>query len=244
MIGSKTKDKLIIVVSGGSGRFGSILKKIKSKHKFYFPTKNKLNILNTKSIKKYLKKVKPDVFIHMAGLSRPMETHDANFRKSIKLNIIGTANVTNVCSELNVKLIYLSTNFVYPGIRGSYKESDDLNPINRYGWSKLGGEASVQMYNNSLILRICMTEEPFIHKSAFYDVKTNFEYHKKIAPIVIKLINQKGIINVGVKAQSVYQFAKSKKIKVKKIFSKSIYGKNYPNKQDMNLNKMKKILGY
>ncbi len=238
----KTKDKLTIVVSGGSGRFGSVFKKAKSIHKFYFPSKNKLNILKPKNIENYLKKIKPDVFIHLAGLSRPMEIHETNFRKSIQLNIIGTANITYVCSKLNIKLIYFSTNFVYPGIKGSYKETDNLNPLNKYGWSKLGGEASVKLYDNSLILRVCMTEEPFIHKSAFYDVKTNFEYHKKIIPIILKLINEKGVINVGGKSQTVYNFAISKRIKVKKISSKSIFGKKYPNKQDMDLKKMKKIL--
>ena len=40
--------------------------------------------------------------------------------------------------------------------------------------SKLGGECAVQMHKNSLILRICMTEKPFIHKNAFSDIKTNF----------------------------------------------------------------------
>ncbi len=242
MSSSKTKDKLVIVASGGSGRFGSIFKKVKSDHKFYFPTKKKLNILNIKSIENYLKKIKPDVFIHLAGLSRPMEIHEKNYRKSIELNIIGTANVTCICSKLNIKLIYFSTNFVYPGTKGSYKESDDLNPLNKYGWSKLGGEAAVKLYDNSLILRVCMTEEPFVHKSAFYDVKTNFEFHKNIAPIVIKLINQYGVINIGGKAQTVYNFAKNKNLKVKKIFSKKVFGKNYPTKQDMNINKMKKLL--
>ena len=53
----KTKDKLTIVVSGGSGRFGSVFKKAKSIHKFYFPSKNKLNILKPKNIENYLKKI-------------------------------------------------------------------------------------------------------------------------------------------------------------------------------------------
>jgi len=48
-----------IVISGGSGRFGSYLKKIKTKHKLFFPSKRELNILNEKSIYKYLNKKKP-----------------------------------------------------------------------------------------------------------------------------------------------------------------------------------------
>ena len=158
-----------IVVTGGTGRFAFELKKIKNKYKLFFPKKNELNILKTKSIKNYLKSKKPKYLIHLAGLSRPMKMHEKFISKSIDLNIIGTANITKVCSDLNIKLIYFSTSYVYPGIDGNYKENDSLLPINNYAWSKLGGECAVQMYKNSLILRVCMTEKPFIHNKAFKD---------------------------------------------------------------------------
>ena len=58
-----------------------------------------------------------------------------------------------MCSELNVKLIYFSTNYVYPGVKGNYSENDNLFPVNNYAWSKLGGECSVKLYKNSLIVR-------------------------------------------------------------------------------------------
>ena len=187
--------KLKIVFTGGSGRFGKIFKKTKSKHTIYFPTKSELNILNIASIEKYITKKKPKILIHAAALSRPMEIHQKKIDKSIDLNIIGTANITKVCLKHNIKLIYFSTNYVYPGIRGNYKENDSLLPINYYAWSKLGGECSVMMYKNSLILRICMTEKPFIHKKTFFDLKTNFMYHDEIAKILPKLLFKKGIIN-------------------------------------------------
>ena len=68
-------------------------------------------------------------------------------------------------------MIYFSTNYVYPGTKGNYKETDPLLPINNYAWSKLGGETSVQLYKNSLIIRVCMTERPFVHKVAFIECK-------------------------------------------------------------------------
>jgi len=163
-----------IVITGGSGRFGSELKKIKNKYKLLFPNKRKLNILNLKNIKKYLKAQKPNYLIHLAGLSRPMEIHEKHINKSIDLNIIGTANITKACSKLGIKLIYFSTSYVYPGTEGNYKETDSLLPKNNYSWSKLGGESSVQMYKNSLVLRVCMTEKPFIHKKAFRDLSSEF----------------------------------------------------------------------
>ena len=231
-----------IVVTGGSGRFAQSLKKIKSKYNFIYPSKKTLNIFNLNSIKKFLKKEKPLSVLHLAALSRPMIQHDKNISKSINLNIVGTANLVNICSELKIKLIYFSTSYVYPGKKGNYKEDDPVLPWNNYAWSKLGGECAVQMYKNSLILRISMTEKPFIHEKAFANVKMNFLYHEDLVKILIKIINKKGIINVGGTPQTVYNFAKKYNPKVKKIFVKknSIY--NYPLNPYMNLSKLKKII--
>lgn len=231
-----------IIVTGGSGRFGNVLKKVNTKHKILFPPKRILNILNEKTINKYLKKTKPDILIHLAGLSRPLSLHKKNINKSIDLNIIGTANITKACSANNVKLIYFSTSYIYPGKRGNYKETDNVNPVNYYAWSKLGGEAAVQLYNNSLILRVCMTERPFVHKSAYANVRSNFEYHDIIANILFKILNKKGIINIGGKSQTIYNFVRKENKKINKIYLKKNIKSDIPFDSSMNLSKLKKIL--
>jgi len=231
-----------IVVTGGSGRFGKVLKKVNSKYKILFPKKKELNILSTRKIKRYLKKHRPKYLLHLAALSRPMKIHEDNISKSIDLNIIGTANITKICSELNIKLIFFSTSYVYPGTKGNYKETDALFPKNNYSWSKMGGESSVQMYSNSLILRVCMTEKPFVHKKAFTDFITNFIFHDEVAKILFKLINKKGIINVGGKSQSVFKFVKKINPNIKKNYAKKMLGPNYPLNPSMNINKLKRIL--
>ena len=93
-----------IVVTGGTGRFGKVLKNYDSKKKYLFPTKKELNILKINSIKKYLKKTKPKYLIHLAGLSRPMSIHDDDIERSINLNIVGTSNIVSACSLLKMKL--------------------------------------------------------------------------------------------------------------------------------------------
>ncbi len=211
-----------IIVTGGSGRFGNYLKNFKTKNKIIFPDKKVFNILNLKQMEKYLVSKKPDILIHLAGLSRPMKIHENEIAKSIDLNIIGTANITKICSKLNIKLVYFSTNYIYPGKKGNYKESDPLLPVNNYAWSKLGGEASVQLYKNSLILRVSMTQKPFVHKKAFANVKTNFIYHQEVAKILFKILNKKGTINVGGKKQTIYNFAKKENTNIKKIYLKKI----------------------
>ena len=231
-----------IVVTGGTGRFAQSLKKIKSKYKFIYPSKEKLNITNIKSIEKYLKKIKPKSILHLAGLSRPMSIHDKNISKSISLNIIGTANLVKICSNLNIKLIYFSTSYVYPGKKGNYKETDALLPWNNYAWSKLGGECAVQMYSNSLILRVCMTEKPFIHKKAFADVKLNFIFHEDLAKILTKVLNRKGVLNFGGKTNSVYNFANKYNSKIKKTYNKKKMKNRYPPKPFMNISKLKRLI--
>ena len=231
-----------IVITGGSGRFGSFLKNYKSKHKVFFPNKKDLNILNEKRINKYLKKIKPNYLIHLAGLSRPMVIHEKNIQKSIDLNIIGTANITKACSENNIKLIYFSTNYVYPGTRGNYKETDPLLPINNYAWSKLGGEASVHLYKNSLILRVCMTEKPFVHPRAFANVRTSFAYHEEVIKFLFSILNKKGIINIGGKSQYIYDFAKKDNPKVKKTYLSKKSKIGMPFDSSINLSKLKKLL--
>tara|TARA_B100000029_G_scaffold2584_1_gene3126 strand:+ start:1092 stop:1796 length:705 start_codon:yes stop_codon:yes gene_type:complete len=228
-----------IVITGGSGRFGKELKKIKTNYEVFYPSSKSLDITKEKSIKNYLKRKRPKILIHIAGLSRPMVEHEKNISKSIKLNIIGTANVVKVCAAMKIKLVYVSTGYVYPGKKGNYKENDPLLPWNNYGWSKLGGESSVQMYKNSLILRVNISQSPFIHKKAFQNIKINFLYQDEAAKVIFKLINKKGIINLGGNSQSIYNFAKRTNPSVKKVYLKS---KMYPRKLTMNLNKLRKIV--
>ena len=171
-----------------------------------------------------------------------MSIHEEKISRSISINIIGTSNVVKACEEKNIKLIYFSTNYVYPGEKGNYKESDPIFPINNYAISKLGGECAVRLYKNSLILRISMTEKPFVHEFAFNDVEMNFMYHDEFAKILLKLINEKGIINVGGKTQTVYNFVKQKQKNIKPISGRKMINKKFPLKQSMNLSKFQKIL--
>jgi dTDP-4-dehydrorhamnose reductase len=226
-----------IIVTGSNGRFGKILQNLNNKN-FVFRNKKQLNILSSLSIEKNLKKYKPKYILHLAGLSRPMKIHNEDINKSINLNIIGTCNLVKEASKLGIKVIYLSTSYVYPGTKGNYNENDALKPWNNYSWSKLGGECAVQMYKNSLIVRLCMTEKPFIHSRAYANVKSNFIFQEEAAKLILKILHKKGVINVGGPSQSIYNFAKKYNKKITKIYSKG----EFPKKVDMNLSKLRRLI--
>ena len=228
-----------ILVTGANGRFAKVLKKRNNLLNLKFLSKKEMNILNIKSIERCIIKYKPKILIHTAGLSRPMIEHEINISKSIDLNIIGTANIVKICEKYNIKLIYFSTCYVYDGVKGNFKETDPVKPINNYALSKLGGETSVLMYKNSLVLRIQMTEKPFSYKKAYTNLYSNYIFHEEMADILPKLLNSFGVINVGGKHQSIYNFAKKHNTKI--IKDKCI-DKKTPLKQTMNLSKLKKIL--
>lgn len=234
------KDKIIF--TGATGRFGRIFKDKYPNKNILYPSKKVFNIENYNSVFNFLKKKKIKLIIHSAALSRPMDIHQINPDQSIKTNIIGTANIVIACMQLNIKIIYFSTNYVYPANKKSSKECDPILPVNKYAISKLGGESAVQMYNNSLILRIAMTEKPFLYEKAFSDVFANYLYHDEVALLIPKIINYKGILNIGGKVRNLYNFAKLSNPKVKKIKAKNLLKKNYYMYQTINTKKLNKLL--
>ena len=234
------KYKKKILITGGDSRFCKFLKKNLQNENIFFTTKKELDITNFKSIEKKIKKLKIKILVHIAALSRPMDIHEKNIDASIETNIIGTANIVKACKRYKVKLIYFSTNYVYPCTKGGYKEDDGLRPVNNYGWSKLGGECAVQMYKNSLILRLALTDYPFAYKFAIKNAYSSFIYNKDFAKILPHLFNETGILNIGGTRQTIYNFAKKEKPKIKAIFvSKK---KNFPIDSSLNISKFNKII--
>ena len=229
-----------ILVTGGDGRFAKVLKKKYQKLNLCFASKKECNILSEKSILKTIKKIRPSIVLHTAALSRPMSIHESNINKSIDLNIIGTANLVKICNKFNIKIIYFSTSYVYEGTKGNYSEDSPVKPFNNYGLSKLGGECAVSMYKNSLIIRLTMTEKPFMYKKAYDNLISNYMFHQDLVKILPKIIKEKGILNVGGKSQSVYSFAKKNNKKVKKIKATSKI--KMPLNQSMSLLKLKKLI--
>jgi len=231
-----------ILISGGQGKFAKALININTKYKILAPGKDEMNISSLKSINSYIRRKKIDFFVHSAAFSTPMADHKIKIEKSVSTNIIGTSNVVLACSKKNIKLIYISTNFVYQGTKGNYSEKDMLLPVNEYGWSKLGGECAVKLYENSLILRVCMSDDNFPHSRAFTDYNTCFLKKSDAAKITLKLLSKKGIINVGGKIQSAYNFAKKLNPKIKKTRINSEIKQLIGTDTSMNTNKLKRLI--
>tara|TARA_R110002126_G_scaffold231947_1_gene376500 strand:- start:75 stop:629 length:555 start_codon:yes stop_codon:yes gene_type:complete len=179
-----------------------------------------------------------------------MNKHQKYPIESINANIIGTSNVTMACIKRGVKLVYISTDYVYPGTKGDYKETDALSPfegnndgVTKYGWSKLGGECAVRIYDNSLIIRASICNYPFPHPQAATDIRKSLMFDIDAAPIILDLLDETGVINLGGDARSVYDFVINRNPSISKISSKEILDVRIAPDTSMDITKMKKILG-
>jgi dTDP-4-dehydrorhamnose reductase len=231
-----------IIFTGASGRFGRVFKKKYPLKNILYPSRKELNIENYLSVKKFLQKTKPKIVIHAAAISRPMNAHELWPAKSIRANIVGTSYLALICIEMNIKLIYFSTNYVYSSGSKDTKEDSPVLPINKYALSKMGGECAVQMCKNFLILRIYMSEKPFVHNQAYHDVIANFLYYDEVAKLIPKIISCKGILNMAGKKQTIYSFAKLSKPYVKKISAKKILKKKYKRNLSINIGKLNSLV--
>ena len=231
-----------ILISGGNGEFAKELQRHNTKYEIVAPSKKEMDITKTEDIDYFIYSNKPDYFIHAGALTRPMVIHESEPNKSIITNIIGTSNVVLACMKYNLKLIYLSTDYVYPGIKGNYDEDDYLKPFTNYGWSKLGGECAVRLYDNHLILRMAMNKLPFPHPKALVDMKKSLMYIDDASKVVLELLDEMGTINIGGKSQSVYNFVKESNPNIGKIYLNDIEDVNMATDCSMDTTKMKELL--
>lgn len=148
-----------IVVTGAMGQLGSdVMTELKKRgHNAVGIDIKDLDITNGKAVEVFLTEQKPDGVIHCAAWTAVDAAEDEeNIRKVRAVNAGGTENIAKVCGNLDCKLLYLSTDYVFDG-RGErpWQPDDERNPLNVYGKTKYEGELAVEKYTTKyFIVRI------------------------------------------------------------------------------------------
>lgn len=162
------------LVTGGSGLIGyNLLQNLNnSNHEIYsFYNENKpmigasfkIKLVDSQSISKKIGEIKPDVIIHLAAVTN-VDQCETEKELANSINVKATQILAHEASNQDIFLIYVSTDYVFDGKKGAYKEDDQPNPLNYYGLSKLEGEIAVQ--KNCSKYCIARTSTPFgIHPS-------------------------------------------------------------------------------
>lgn len=179
--------------------------------------------------------------IHCAAFTDVPKAEQWDYRQeAIDDNIIGTQNIAHtLCYHLDCKLIYISTDYVYPGRQGNYKETDRTQPVNFYALTKLAGEAYARPWMDLVVRTSFKPNVPWPYARAFDDLYTSADYVDIIAPKILTLIcnRARGIYNVGTERKSIYDLAKRRTAEVEPISKKEIKDVYLPSDISMNLDK-------
>jgi dTDP-4-dehydrorhamnose reductase len=154
---------LKLLITGASGLYGSKLAQLALAKNIEVYSSDiqslsvygnfvKLDISGKTQVDEAFKNIKPDVVVHAATLT-DVDKCETNKELAWKVNVEGTKNIAEAAKSSGSFLIYISTDYVFSGEKGSYKETDKPDPINYYGLTKLKAEVIVQTQAEYFIAR-------------------------------------------------------------------------------------------
>lgn len=223
-----------ILVTGGSGLLGGELKGLLPRA--HFPTSAEFDVTDFAGMEAYAAGRALELVLHGAAFTSPPKV-DKEPLRALEVNIQGTANVVKLCMTRQLRLVYVSTDYVFRGDRGNYEEEDPVYPVNRYAWSKLGGECAARMYDKALIVRTTFGPNVFPYEKAFSDQWTSRESVGQIARKLVGLLEHDlaGVIHVGGPRRTVWDYACSLDAQ-RPIAKLSIHDVNFRVPADTSLN--------
>lgn len=204
-----------ILCTGGGGLLGQELRK--HLPRAHFPAHAEFDVTSYGAMDSFMESLitaNPGsplrTIMHGAAFTSPPKV-DQDPVKALDVNIVGTANVVRLARKWRLKVVYISTDYVFRGDRGHYSEADPVDPVNKYAWSKLGGECAVRMHDEALIIRTSFGPNVFPYPKAFADQYTSREsvgvFARKLIGILGSEVN--GVLHVGGPRRSVYEYAQS-----------------------------------
>lgn len=219
----KATPKQRVLMTGGTGLLGGALRALHPD--IIAPTHQEMDLLDVSAIERVLGESKPDVVIHAAALTGPIRCAEKPI-EAMRANIVGTANIVQATQAKGIRLVYISTDYVFKGDKGNYREEDELLPQNYYAWSKLGGECAVRAHDRALIVRTTFSPDVFPYDKAFVDQYTSRDALSVIAPMLYEVALRDdviGVLHVGTERKTVKELAlKLGKVDVQDLYLKDV----------------------
>jgi len=146
-----------ILVTGASGQLGSEIRELSSNYEynFFFTSRDELDISNESSVNSFVKLNNIDTIINCAAYTAVDKAED-EIEIATKINHYALKNLANICLDSSIKLVHISTDYVFDGKNFKpYLETDTTNPQSVYGQTKLDAESEILNINpaNSIIIR-------------------------------------------------------------------------------------------
>jgi dTDP-4-dehydrorhamnose reductase len=139
------------------------------------------------------------------------DTYSTSKKDHWEVNYRGIANLVDFCNMMNIKLVHISTDYVYTNSKNETSEEGiPIHGDNWYSYTKLLGDAYIELKSkNYLICRGTHKPNPFPYNKAWVDQIGNFDYVDVISNLIINLIknNSSGIFNIGTEIKSIFELA-------------------------------------
>jgi dTDP-4-dehydrorhamnose reductase len=214
-----------IFLTGGSGTLGSEMINRSSEFgiSFVSPSSNKCDITNYNDVREALSSFDGDIVVHAAA-ETDVTGIERSALRAIEVNVVGTINIIRCCQELNKRLVFISTDYVFDGLKGDYTPKDPINPISKYAKTKASAELLVRSLDDYLVIRTSFFGRQFPYDKAVADQWSTKDYVDIIAPLVLEAVTNKktGILHIGTEKSTTYDKAKKRKPEVQKIYLKDI----------------------
>ncbi len=145
-----------VLVTGVKGQLGHdvVLELEKRGHRASGVDVEEMDITDAEMVRQVMEETAPDAVIHCAAYTA-VDAAEDNVSLCRRINAEGTANIARACRDLDCKMMYISTDYVFNG-RGErpWEPDDEREPLNVYGQTKYEGELSVEMLEKYFIVRI------------------------------------------------------------------------------------------
>lgn len=146
-----------ILVTGASGQLGyDVERELERRGIEHLGTSSReLDITDRAAVEHLMQSYRPDAVIHCAAYTK-VDLAEDEPERCWAVNADGTRNMAAACREIGAKMLYISTDYVFPGTGEQFRRTDDpVSPVNTYGRSKLAGELAVQsLLEKYFIVRI------------------------------------------------------------------------------------------
>lgn len=203
-----------ILLTGGSGRLGTELRALLPD--VVAPPRSELDVTDPASVRRALERLEPAVVVHaaaytdVAGAEREREA-------CWRVNVAGTRNVALAARDTGAGLVHVSTDYVFWGDAGGYREDDPVGPVrNHYALSKLVAEELARTHGGALVLRTSFRPRAWPYDTAFDDVYTSQDYVDVIAPMLARAIARRrdiphDTLHVATERKSVFELARRRR---------------------------------
>ena len=138
-----------ILITGSNGQLGRALKKFSKNYhfNFHFFSRKELDISDYEKLNYFLEKFEINTVVNCAAYTN-VDNAESNKSFCNKINNNAVGFLSNLCEKYNIRLIHISTDYVFDGQKCTpYTESDSINPLNYYGKTKSYGEKKLSTVN-------------------------------------------------------------------------------------------------